>query len=72
MGKNMARSPEFMCKYNSILQVTRMGHGKGESSIESGLKRCGGTDEIRILILGKLGFLSDLCLWLAWDTRQMT
>ena len=49
-----------------------MGHGKGESSIESGLKRCGGTDEIRILILGKLGFLSDLCLWLAWDTRQMT
>ena len=53
MGKNMARSPEFICKYNSILQVTRMGHGKGESSIESGLKWCEGTDKIRILILGK-------------------
>lgn len=65
MGKSVARSPEFIGKYNSFLQVTRMGHGKGESSIESGLKQCGGTDKIRILILGRPEFMSDLCLWLA-------
>lgn len=55
MGKNMARSLEFICKYNSILQVTRMGHGKREKQYRIRIKVVGGTDKIKILILGKLG-----------------